>query len=78
MSQNIVKTENIQPSVHHLKVKFNWVVQEDNYPKHRIQITSEWLKIISFEVLKLPRESPDLIHWKGCDKDLKTFYHCAF
>ncbi|KAK1791711.1 hypothetical protein P4O66_013699 [Electrophorus voltai] len=35
--------ENVWPSVHDLKLKRTWVLQQDNDPKHHLS-TSEWLK----------------------------------
>ncbi|KAI3358722.1 hypothetical protein L3Q82_015140 [Scortum barcoo] len=36
--------ETVRPSVHDLKLKRTWVLQQDNDPKHTSKSTSEWLK----------------------------------
>ena len=50
--QKILK-ENVRPSVHDLKLKWTWVVRQDNDPKHTSMSTSEWLK------KKWPSQSPN-------------------
>ncbi|KAI4884115.1 hypothetical protein NFI96_032765 [Prochilodus magdalenae] len=41
--QKILK-ENVRPSVHDLKLKHTWILQQDNDSKHTSKPTSEWLK----------------------------------
>lgn len=51
--QKIVK-ENVRPSVCDLKLKHNWVMQQDNDPKHTCRSTSEWLKKNKIKDLEWP------------------------
>jgi hypothetical protein len=37
-----------------------WVFQQDNDPKHRAHLTTDWLSKNVPEVLKWPSKSPDL------------------
>ncbi len=46
--------ENVQPLVCDLKLKYTWVVQQENDP------SSEWLKKNNIKVLEWSSQSPDL------------------
>ncbi|KAF7641490.1 hypothetical protein LDENG_00279990 [Lucifuga dentata] len=54
--------ENIWSLLHHLKLKRNWVMQQDNHTKHKSKSTYEWLKKNEkkMKVLEWPSQSPDL------------------
>lgn len=51
--------ENVWPSVHDLKLKCTWVLQQDNDPKHTSKSTSEWLIKNKMRTLEWPGQSPD-------------------
>ncbi len=72
--QKIMK-ENVQPSVCDLKLKLNWVMQQDNDLKNTSKTTSEWLKKNKIKVLEWPNQSPDLNPIEMLWHDLKHSIH---
>ncbi len=57
--QQILK-QSILPSVKKLKMKRQWILQQDNDPKHKAKSTQEWFKKNKVKVLPWPSQSPDL------------------
>ncbi|KAF7657321.1 hypothetical protein LDENG_00028700 [Lucifuga dentata] len=43
-----------------VKLKNNWVLQQDDDPKHQSRFTSEQLRRNNMKVLECPSPSPDL------------------
>ncbi|KAF7653153.1 hypothetical protein LDENG_00086450 [Lucifuga dentata] len=52
--------ENVLSSVCDLKLKCNWVIQQDKDPKHKSMLTSEWFKRNKMKDLECSSPSPDL------------------
>ncbi|KAF7653860.1 hypothetical protein LDENG_00077700 [Lucifuga dentata] len=73
LNQKILK-EIIKSSVCKLKLKHNWVLQQDNDPKHKSKFTSEWLKRKKMKVLECPSQSPDLTPLRCCGRTLNRLF----
>uniref|UniRef100_A0A0K8UIS9 Transposable element Tcb2 transposase n=1 Tax=Bactrocera latifrons TaxID=174628 RepID=A0A0K8UIS9_BACLA len=56
---NILKN-NVAPSVEKLGLSENWIFQQDNDPKQKSKIVSEWLLYRTPKTLDHPPQSPDL------------------
>lgn len=51
--------EHLRPFVKKIKLKRNWIPQQNNDPKHTSKSTKNWLKT-KWRVLEWPSQSPDL------------------
>ncbi|KAK1791365.1 hypothetical protein P4O66_013381, partial [Electrophorus voltai] len=72
--QKILK-ENVRLSVHDLKLKRTWVLQQDNDPKHTSKSTSEWLKKNKMKTLEWPSQCPHLNPIEMLWHDLEKAVH---
>ena len=52
--------KNLFESIKRLNLGKEWLMQQDNDPKHRAHIVTHWLKEKEVELLKWPPFSPDL------------------
>ena len=43
-----------------LNLTQDWIFQQDNEPKHTVKFTQNWLRINEINVVRWPRQSPDL------------------
>lgn len=50
--------ENVRVFVHELKLDHNWVIQQDNDPKHTSTSTKKWLKQNKCNLLEWPDHKP--------------------
>lgn len=56
-----VLEDNVRLAVHQLKLRRNWVMQQDSDLKHCSTWTTEWLQIKKIHLLEKSSQSPDLI-----------------
>ena len=52
--------ESVYPSVRYLRHGRDWILQQDNDPKHTSKSTQDWLRKKKLKVLEWPSQSPDL------------------
>ncbi|KAI4887114.1 hypothetical protein NFI96_018934 [Prochilodus magdalenae] len=57
--QQILET-NVQESVTKLKLRWGWIFQQDNDPKHCSKSTNAFMQRNKYNVLEWPSQSPDL------------------
>ena len=67
--------ENVTPSIEKLGLRGNWMVQQDNDPKHSSKIVKIWLLYRTPKVLDYSPQSPDLnpieLLWEFVDKKMR-------
>ena len=58
--QESILESNVRPSVWQPKLGWNWVIQQDDDPKHSSRSTTEWRKRLRIKVLQWVSRSPNV------------------